>query len=97
MDKKWDSIRFELKTPAGTRSLRIDSNFQKVDSGWFDTGLYIISEGTNILGQLGMDLYTDSPSHWSGKPDEFTEAEMYEIEKFIAFYDPDDQQDAFLN
>jgi len=95
MDKKWDSIRFELKTPAGTRSLRIDSNFQKVDSGWFHTGLYIICEGTRILGQLSMDLYTDSHSNWTGKVGEFTEEQIEEIEHFIAFQNIKDQPDPF--
>jgi len=87
MDKKWEELAYELKTESGIRSLIITPHFQKISSGWFDTGQYTIAENGKVLGNVYVDLYTGGKPQWDGSKDEFTYAQIYDIVNHIVFKD----------
>ena len=87
MDKKWEELAYELTTDTGTRSLKITPHFQKISTGWFDTGQYTINEGGKPLGNIYVDLYTGGKPQWDGSRGEFTYQQIHDIVSFIVFKD----------
>jgi hypothetical protein len=87
MDKKWEELACELTTDKGTRAFRIIPHFQKVLSGWFDTGKYTVYENDKVLGNIYVDLYTGRKPQWDGSMDEFSYEQLYELVNRIVFKD----------
>jgi hypothetical protein len=95
MDKKWDELAYELTTDIGTRSLKITPHFQKISTGWFDTGQYTIAEHGKPLGNVYVDLYTGGKPQWDGSKDEFTYQQIHDIVHHIRFKDVAHKTDVF--
>ena len=87
MDKKWEELAYELKTEKGTRSFKITPHFQKISTGWFDTGQYTVTENGKPLGNVYVDLYTGGKIQWDGSKDEFSYHQLHEMVSFIRFKD----------
>ena len=96
-EKSWEKLFYVLEEENGDRSLVILSNFQAVKAGWFDTGKYTITENSIALGDIEVDLYTDSETVWTGNPKEFTKDQLDAIVRHITFFDADDDNDAFTD
>lgn len=91
-DERWDKLPYILKTAAGERSLVLLSNFEPTEDGWFDTGLYTVTEHGITLGDISVDLYTDGGIRWNGKPGEFTQEQIGGIVDHIIFGHLDGEQ-----
>jgi len=89
-DEKWKKLPYNLKTASRERSLVLLSNFEPTEDGWFDTGLYTVTEHGMTLGDISVDLYTDGGISWNGKPGEFTQEQIGEIANHILFGNLDD-------
>ena len=80
-------IGCELTTDTGKRSFKVAPHFQKISTGWFDTGQYTVYEDGKPLGNIYVDLYTGGKLQWDGSKDEFTYQQMYDLVNQIAFKD----------